>query len=66
MLFWNIAQERNETTVHQNEDEMEGFDQFKTLKVLKRFMSLVVMVILKNSLRGSTVLDFGLSYVQQR
>ncbi|WP_442777699.1 hypothetical protein ACQUGU_19675 [Acinetobacter baumannii] len=31
---------------------------FKTLKVLKRFMSLVVMVILKNY-SGSTVLDFA-------
>ncbi|EPV5424525.1 RelA/SpoT family protein [Acinetobacter baumannii] len=61
-------QERNETTVHQNEDETEGFDQlqdfegFDQLQDFEGFEKIYVFSRdgdIKELPRGSTVLDFA-------
>ncbi|OBM14799.1 RelA/SpoT family protein [Acinetobacter baumannii] len=52
-------QERNETTVHQNEDEMEGFDQLQDFEGFEKIYVFSRDGDIKELPRGSTVLDFA-------
>ncbi|HHX4957654.1 TPA: RelA/SpoT family protein [Acinetobacter baumannii] len=52
-------QERNETTVHQNEDETEGFDQLQDFEGFEKIYVFSRDGDIKELPRGSTVLDFA-------
>lgn len=52
-------QERNETTVHQNEDETEGFDQLQDFEGFEKIYVFSRDDDIKELPRGSTVLDFA-------
>ncbi|EMN3734378.1 RelA/SpoT family protein [Acinetobacter baumannii] len=52
-------QERNETTVHQNEDETEGFDQLQDFEGFEKIYVFSHDGDIKELPRGSTVLDFA-------
>ncbi|MCE6411297.1 bifunctional (p)ppGpp synthetase/guanosine-3',5'-bis(diphosphate) 3'-pyrophosphohydrolase [Acinetobacter baumannii] len=52
-------QERNETTVHQNEDETEGFDQLQDFEGFEKVYVFSRDGDIKELPRGSTVLDFA-------
>ena len=52
-------QERNETTVHQNEDETEGFDQLQDFEGFQKIYVFSRDGDIKELPRGSTVLDFA-------
>ncbi|MGM7339633.1 RelA/SpoT family protein, partial [Acinetobacter baumannii] len=52
-------QERNETTVHQNEDETEGFDQLQDFEGYEKIYVFSRDGDIKELPRGSTVLDFA-------
>ncbi|CAI3138655.1 GTP pyrophosphokinase [Acinetobacter baumannii] len=52
-------QERNETTVHQNEDETEGFDQLQDFESFEKIYVFSRDGDIKELPRGSTVLDFA-------
>ncbi|HAV3040410.1 TPA: bifunctional (p)ppGpp synthetase/guanosine-3',5'-bis(diphosphate) 3'-pyrophosphohydrolase [Acinetobacter baumannii] len=52
-------QERNETTVHQNEDETEGFDQLQDFEGFEKIYVFSRDGDIKVLPRGSTVLDFA-------
>ncbi|PTV46144.1 RelA/SpoT family protein [Acinetobacter oleivorans] len=52
-------QERNETTVHQNEDETEGFEQLQDFEGFEKIYVFSRDGDIKELPRGSTVLDFA-------
>lgn len=52
-------QERNETTVHQNEDETEGLDQLQDFEGFEKIYVFSRDGDIKELPRGSTVLDFA-------
>ncbi|CAI3161207.1 GTP pyrophosphokinase [Acinetobacter calcoaceticus] len=52
-------QERNDTTVHQNEDETEGFDQLQDFEGFEKIYVFSRDGDIKELPRGSTVLDFA-------
>ena len=52
-------QERNETTVHENEDETEGFDQLQDFEGFEKIYVFSRDGDIKELPRGSTVLDFA-------
>ncbi|MCZ3297539.1 bifunctional (p)ppGpp synthetase/guanosine-3',5'-bis(diphosphate) 3'-pyrophosphohydrolase [Acinetobacter baumannii] len=52
-------QERNETTVHQNEDETEGFDQLQDFEGFEKIYVFSRDGDIKELPPGSTVLDFA-------
>ncbi|MDU7365660.1 MAG: bifunctional (p)ppGpp synthetase/guanosine-3',5'-bis(diphosphate) 3'-pyrophosphohydrolase [Acinetobacter baumannii] len=52
-------QDRNETTVHQNEDETEGFDQLQDFEGFEKIYVFSRDGDIKELPRGSTVLDFA-------
>lgn len=52
-------QERNETTVHQNEDETESFDQLQDFEGFEKIYVFSRDGDIKELPRGSTVLDFA-------
>ena len=52
-------QERNETTVHRNEDETEGFDQLQDFEGFEKIYVFSRDGDIKELPRGSTVLDFA-------
>ncbi|QSG35316.1 bifunctional (p)ppGpp synthetase/guanosine-3',5'-bis(diphosphate) 3'-pyrophosphohydrolase [Acinetobacter baumannii] len=52
-------QERNEPTVHQNEDETEGFDQLQDFEGFEKIYVFSRDGDIKELPRGSTVLDFA-------
>ncbi|EHU1278680.1 RelA/SpoT family protein [Acinetobacter baumannii] len=56
---WEHYQERNETTVHQNEDETEGFDQLQDFEGFEKIYVFSRDGDIKELPRGSTVLDFA-------
>ncbi len=52
-------QERNDTTVHQNEDETEGFEQLQDFEGFEKIYVFSRDGDIKELPRGSTVLDFA-------